>query len=100
MPLILGCLALFTPRLVIILVAIFSDYFSRAFHGEWWWPLLGFFFLPFTTLAYAFAVNYGGGVQGIYLILVVLAVLMDLGVIGGSGAEARKRRMLVVRKQG
>lgn len=91
MPLILGCLALFFPRLVIVLLAIFGDYLGRAFGGEWWWPLLGFFFMPFTTLAYAFGVNHGGGVKGLYLVLVIVAVLLDLGVIGG-GAEARRRR--------
>lgn len=95
MPFILGCLALFFPRLVIALLAIFSDYLGRAFAGEWWWPLLGFFFMPFTTLAYAFGVNYGGGVKGLYLVLVIVAVLLDLGVIGG-GAEARRRRNIVV----
>ncbi len=99
MPLILGCLALFFPRLVIALVAIFSDYLGRAFHGEWWWPLLGFFFLPFTTLAYAFAVNQGGGVHGLYLVLIVVAVLLDLGVLGGN-ARVHKQRRVVVRREG
>jgi hypothetical protein len=98
MPLILGCLALFFPRMVIVLTAIFSDYLGRAFHNEWWWPLLGFFFLPFTTLAYAFAVNQGGGVHGLYLVLVVVAVLLDLGVIGGN-AKAHRTRKVVVRQK-
>lgn len=96
MPIMLGCLALFFPRLVIVLVAIFSDYLSRAFHGEWWWPLLGFFFLPFTTLAYALAMNQGGGVKGVYLVLVIVAVLLDLGVIGGNARVQKRRRGVVV----
>lgn len=91
MPCLLALIAFFFPRLAIILIAIFSDYLGRAFHGEWLWPVLGFFFMPFTTLAYAFGVNHGGGIGGIYLVLVIIAVLMDVGVIGG-GAAGRKRR--------
>lgn len=99
MPVILGCLALFFPRLVIAALAIFSDYLGRAFGGEWWWPLLGFFFMPFTTLAYAFGMNHGGGIRGLYLVLVVVGVLLDLGVIGGGAKARRSRSMVVVRKQ-
>jgi hypothetical protein len=55
------------------------------------WPLLGFFFMPLTTLAYAWAINSGGSVQGLYLVVVVLAVLMDLGLLG-SGEASRRRR--------
>lgn len=91
MPCLLGLLAAFFPRLVIILLAIFSDYLGRAFSGDWWWPLLGFFFMPFTTLAYAFGVNHGGGISGFYLVLVILAVLLDFGIIGGGAAAKRKR---------
>lgn len=83
MPCFIGCLALATPRLTIILVAIFSDYIGRAYDTVLW-PLLGFVFLPLTTLAYAWAINTRGSVDGIYLVVVVLAVLVDLGVIGGS----------------
>jgi ABC-type dipeptide/oligopeptide/nickel transport system permease subunit len=97
-PLILGCLSLFFPRLVIVLLAVFSDYIGRAYGSEWWWPVLGFFFMPFTTLAYAFSVNYGGGVSGMYLVLVVVAVLLDLGVIGGNARVQRKRTMVVKRQ--
>jgi hypothetical protein len=86
----LGCLALAAPRLVIVLVVIFSDYVGRAYETTVW-PLLGFFFMPMTTLAYAWAINSQGSVSGIYLAVVVLAVLLDLGLIGGGGASARHR---------
>ena len=98
MPLILGCLALFFPRLVIALLFIFTNYLGRAFHSEWWWPLLGFFFLPFTTLAYAFAMNQGGGVHGLYLVLIIVGVLLDLGVLGGNAKVHRQRRVIVRRE--
>lgn len=91
MPCLLGCLALATPRLVLALVWLTSDYLGRAYHTVIW-PLLGFFFLPLTTLAYAFAYNSTGGrVNGGYLALVVLAVLIDLGLLG-SGEHSRRRQ--------
>ena len=86
----IGCLALATPRMAIVLVVIFSDFIGRAYQTTIW-PLLGFFFMPLTTLAYAWAVNTNGTVTGFYLAVVVIAVLIDLGLIGGSGASARRR---------
>ena len=95
MPCFLGCLALATPRLVIVAVWLFSDYLGRAYHG-WLWPVLGFLFMPLTTLAYAWAINSAGSVEGFRLVVVVLAVLIDLGMIGGGSREARRRRRKVV----
>ena len=79
------------PRFALALVFIFTNYLGRAY-DTMLWPLLGFFFMPLTTLAYAWAVNTQGSVTGIYLVVVVVAVLMDLGLVGGSGASARRRR--------
>lgn len=89
MPLVVGCLALLTPRFAIVLVVLFSDYIGRAFDSMIW-PFLGFLFMPLTTLAYAWAINSRGSVEGLQLAVVVIAVLMDLGLIGGSAAS-RKR---------
>ena len=86
----IGCLALLTPRIALGLVFIFSNYLGRAYDTVLW-PVLGFFFMPLTTLAYAWAVNTHGTVTGVYLAVVVIAVLLDLGLIGGSGASARRR---------
>jgi hypothetical protein len=81
MPCLLGLLALATPRLAIVLVVLFSDYIGTAYESTIW-PLLGFFFLPLTTLAYAWAVHAHGGASGFALAVVVLAVLLDLGFFG------------------
>lgn len=88
MPCFIGCLALSMPRLAIVLVVIFSDYIGRAC-DTLVWPLLGFVFMPMTTLAYAWAINSRGSVDGLHLAVVVLAALMDLGVIGGSSRARR-----------
>ena len=88
MPFLIGCLALATPRFAIILAVIFSDYIGRAYQTTLW-PLLGFLFMPMTTLAYAWAINSRGSVVGFHLVVVVVAVLIDLGLIGGSASRRR-----------
>jgi hypothetical protein len=87
-PCLLAILAFFFPRLVMVLLVIFSDYLGRAYQTVFW-PLLGFLFMPYTTLAYAWAINSHGSVSGAYLVVVILAVLVDIGVIGG-GERARR----------
>ena len=90
MPCLLVLLALFLPRLTLVLVWLFSDYLSRAYETALW-PLLGFIFMPLTTLAYAFAINSNGSVSGIYFVIAMLAALLDLGALGGSEAGRRRR---------
>ena len=89
MPIVVGCLALLAPRFAIVLVVLFSDYIGRAYESVLW-PFLGFLFLPLTTLAYAWAINSRGSVEGLQLVVVIIAVLIDLGIVGGSAAR-RKR---------
>jgi hypothetical protein len=47
-------------------------------------PLLGFFFLPTTTLTYAIAENETGGFEGWGAVLIIVGVLFDLGIWGGG----------------
>ena len=84
---ILVLLALVGPRLVLVLLWLFTNYLGRAFE-TFLWPLLGFVFLPWTTIAYAIAQNELGGLSGLGLIVVVLGLLADIGVLGG-GARSR-----------
>jgi CDP-diglyceride synthetase len=95
-----GCLlalaGLAIPRTIMVVLWIFSDYLAQAY-GTWVWPLLGFFFLPTTTIGYAVAQNRYGGVEGWGLVLVILGVLVDLGAIGGGrglGKRPTQRREL------
>jgi hypothetical protein len=66
---------------------LFSDILGRAFDG-WLVPFLGFFLLPWTTLAYALMWWSSNGVVGFEWFIVVLAFLVDLGAFGGG---ARRR---------
>ena len=86
MPWYLYILAL--PRVVLLLVFLFTTFIMRAYHGMQT-PLLGFFFLPLTTLVYAWIVNSGASVQGLYLAAIIICVLADLGLLGHT---ARGRR--------
>ncbi len=83
-------IALAFPRVVLLVVFFTSNYLDRVYHNLIF-PLVGFIFLPLTTLAYAWAINSHGSVDGLYLIAVVLAVLIDLGVLGGGGWHRRRR---------
>jgi hypothetical protein len=76
------------PRLVLLLLFFLTDFLSRAYHGLLI-PLLGFFFLPLTTLIYAWIVNSGARPEGIYLVAIVICAMADLGLIGHT---ARSRR--------
>jgi hypothetical protein len=85
---VLALLAFLGPRLVIVLLWLFTNYLSRAFDA-FLLPLLGFLFLPWTTIAWAIAQNELGGVSGLGLLIVGLGFLGDVGVIGG-GARGRR----------
>lgn len=87
---VVGCIALAFPRLVLFIVFLSSNYLGRAYETNLW-PFLGFFFMPLTTFAYAWAVNANGTVTGGYLVVVVLAVIMDLSLTGKGASEGRKQ---------
>jgi len=87
----LAILSLFTPRLVLVLVWLFGGNYLPAAYTTWIWPVLGFIFMPLTTLAYAFAWHQSGGaINGGWIVLVVVAVLIDLGLLGGGAKSARR----------
>ena len=93
MPCLIILLLLGLPRLVIALLFLFGgpgpSYLGRAFAGHSnFWPFLGFLFVPFTTLAFAWSKNTYGSVTGLGLVAVVIGILLDLGLIGAS----RRRR--------
>jgi hypothetical protein len=54
-------------------------------------PLLGFLFLPLTTLAYAWMVNTRQPTTGVNLLILIIAVVIDLGGIGGGEYHRRSR---------
>jgi hypothetical protein len=93
-----GCLlvlfALVTPRFIMFLLWLFSDYLNAAFSSGWW-GILGFLFLPTTAIGYAIAQNEfttaDGGLEAAGIILIVLGAVLDLGLLGGSGRGLGQR---------
>ncbi len=78
------------PRLVLLFVWLFTDHIGNAFAG-FLIPLLGFLFLPFTTLAYVLVWNAQNGVSGAAWLLVGGGLLFDLGTYALSGYVNRLR---------
>jgi hypothetical protein len=67
----------FAPRLVIILAWLFSDRWDAVW-DTWIWPLLGFIFLPYTTIMYVLVWNIATGVSGWDWLWIGLGVLLDI----------------------
>jgi hypothetical protein len=91
MPCFLLLVILAFPRVALALMWYFSTYLQRAFQGGLVLPVLGFIFLPLTTIVYAWELNSGMPTTGINLLWLLLAVIIDLGGLGG-GAHRQRRR--------
>ena len=92
-----GCIvflaAALSPRLAIFLLWVFdNDRMSWAFNS-FWVPFIGFFFLPWTTLAWAVAYAPVRGVTGFGWFLVIFAFVMDITTYT-SGHRARQQRAM------
>jgi hypothetical protein len=91
MPCLLIIFSVFFPRLIMICIALFTNWFRAAFQTALW-PLLGFLFMPYTTLAYMAAMlNNNHNASGGWLALIIVAALVDLGGQGGSARTSRRR---------
>lgn len=90
MPCLLVILLLAFPRVFLALMFFFSTYLQRAYQ-DMIMPLLGFIFLPVTTIVYAWLVNTHQPMAGINLIFLILAVVIDASGWGGGEFHRRQR---------
>ncbi|MGA2576706.1 MAG: hypothetical protein ABSH24_11860 [Bryobacteraceae bacterium] len=90
MPCLVVIVVLAFPRVALVLLWLLTTYLQRAYHGLLV-PLIGFFFLPLTTLAYAWMVNNHRPIEGVNLIVLIVAVVIDLGGLGGGEYHRRGR---------
>jgi hypothetical protein len=90
MPCLVVIVVLAFPRVALVALWLMTHYLERAYHGLLI-PLLGFFFLPLTTLAYAWMVNTHRPLEGINVIILIIAVLIDAGGLGGGEYHRRSR---------
>lgn len=90
-----GCMAaiigMTAPRVAMVLILVFKDWFSEAFDSALW-PILGFVFMPYATLAYMAAQLNGGELKGGWMALFIVAILVDFGHWGGGSSAARRRK--------
>ena len=90
MPCLFLIVVLAFPRVILVMLWLFSHYLQRAYHGLLI-PLLGFFFLPLTTLTYAWLTNTHRPLEGINVIFLIVAVIIDAGGLGGGEYHRRSR---------
>ena len=90
MPCLLVLVVVLFPRVVLALMFLLTNYLQRAYPGLLV-PLLGFCFLPITTLVYAWMVNNRQTIDGVNLLIIVVAVIIDVGGLGGGEYHRRRR---------
>ena len=73
------------PRLGILVWWIFNPVYIDALFQTWIWPLLGFIFLPWSTLGYMAVAP--GGIIGFDWIILGLAVALDVFTYVGGYRE-------------
>jgi hypothetical protein len=84
-------LLLFGPRSVIVIWWLLQPVRWEATFGSFIVPFLGFLFLPWTTLMYVIVAP--GGLVGLDVLWMGLAVLADIASYTGGGVYGRRRRM-------
>jgi hypothetical protein len=92
---VMGCIlvliAVAMPRLLMAAIFLLTGWFGRAFETALW-PLLGWFFMPYTTLAYMAAMlNNDHKLEGGWIVLLIVAVFFDLSSSGMAGKHSRNR---------
>jgi hypothetical protein len=88
MPCLLAVLVVLFPRIAILLLYFFTSFFRGTFDSVLI-PLLGFIFMPLTLIAYAWLTNIRQPVDAMYLVVMFLAVIVDLGLVGGAHRSRR-----------
>jgi len=84
MPCLLALLAVAFPRVAIVLLWLFTSFFTGLYHGVII-PILGFIFLPLTLIVYTYILRaYGGHLGTTQLVCLFIAVILDLGLLGGG----------------
>jgi len=82
-------LAFLGPRAGILVWWLLQPVRWQATFTSFIWPLLGFLFLPWTTLMYVIVAP--GGVMSFDWVWLVLAVVLDVGMYAGGGYGNRNR---------
>ena len=77
------------PRVALVFWWLFDTRYVNAAFSNLIMAVLGFLFLPWTTLMYVLV--YPGGLSTVNWVFLGLALLVDLATYGGGGSEGRRR---------
>jgi hypothetical protein len=89
MPCLLLLFALIAPRLLILVLWLFTGWFSGMFDIALW-PVLGFVFLPTALVWYSAVQHWFDGVWTFWPIVgIVVALAIDVSPAGGRRGEKR-----------
>ena len=89
MPCLLVILLVAFPRIALLLIFFLSNYLQHAYHGLIV-PLLGFIFLPLTTLVCASMINTHQPLAGVNLLILIVAAIVDVGgLVAGNTIDGR-----------
>ena len=88
MPCLAAVLVLLFPRIGILVLYFFTTFFSNIFQSLLW-PVLGFLFAPLTLLAYTLLVRINQPQDAIFMIVMIVALVIDLGLARGAGRYRR-----------
>ncbi len=83
MPCLFALLALITPRLVVVVLWFFTNWF-RGLFDSLLWPVLGFVFLPTTLLWYSAVQHWFAGHWTLWPVVgLVIALMIDVSPTRG-----------------
>ena len=89
MPCLFALLVIAFPRVAIVLLWLFTTFFAGVYHGILI-PALGFVFLPLTLIVYTYILKtYPGPLSIQELVFLFIAVILDLGLVGGGSLRRR-----------
>ena len=82
--------AFFGPRFGIFLLWLFTDRMTQAFESGWV-PVLGFFFLPWTTFLYGLVQGGGGAVNPFGVLVILIGLMIDIFTHVAAFGQRRAR---------
>jgi hypothetical protein len=83
MPCLLAILIVAFPRVAIVLLYLFTTFFTHVY-TSYVIPILGFIFLPLTLIAYTYMLHTHTPINTTSLVILFVAVILDLGLVGGA----------------
>ena len=80
-------IAMFAPRIVLIVMWLCN---YLAVYDTRLWPILGFLFMPCTTVGYAISMNEIGSVSDWGIVVLIICVFVDLSYAKGAMLAIKK----------